>query len=79
MTDAMTTVDELVQFIDRARMALTEAGRPDLAENAHVIVTSTGVIRLSCAELRPGTVDPALVKFVSLDPQFERAQREAGS
>lgn len=75
-----TTIADLVGLIDRARMALTEAGRPDLADLAHVTVTATGQIRLSFREpAAAASPDPAVQKFLTLDPIFMGAHQEARS
>lgn len=70
---AAMTVGDLVQLIDRAPIALTEAGHPDLAEHAHAVVRPDGRIRLSSRELGPsGYSDPAGEKFLTLDPVFKK-------
>lgn len=65
------TVADLVGLIDRAKKALCEAGRPDLAEHAHVVVLPDGEVRLSFQELNPPDRIPVVEKFLTLDPVFE--------
>lgn len=77
--DAETSVAELVEFIERARMALAEAGRPELAERAHVVVRPDGGITLSFRELgSSGHGDPDAEKFLTLDPVFQMADQAQG-
>lgn len=70
--NADVTVAELVALIDRQRKALSEGGRPDLAELCHVRVLPTGDVRLSFADLPDVLLsDPTVEKAMSIDPAFE--------
>lgn len=77
MTTTATTADndvtiaEIREFMTRQRQALSEAGRPDLAETAHIVVTDDA-IKVVCADIPvPDRFDPDLLKAVSIDPVFE--------
>jgi hypothetical protein len=74
-TDADFTVGELTALLDRHRKALAEAGRPDLAEHAHVRVSPDGSLSIGYTPPRhKGTAAPEALKAVDIDPVFERAE-----
>lgn len=68
-----TTVAELAAFVERAKMALAEAGRPDLAELAYVAVEADGRVALRFDQRSWGGLDQTVLKAVGLDPVFEPA------
>lgn len=77
MTDDHVTVGEIRGFLTRQRQALSEAGRPDLAEVAHLVITDDR-LQLVCADVpSPDRHDPVLLKAVSIDPIFEHQEDPA--
>lgn len=69
--DDLVTVGEIREFLTRQRQALSEDGRPDLAELAHLVITDDR-LQMVCADVpSPDRFDPVLLKAVSIDPIFD--------
>lgn len=67
-----TTLAEMAELATRQAQALAEAGRPDLAEHSHIIVTQDGQMLLSTSPIvTEGKVDPDRLKAMAIDPLFQ--------
>lgn len=72
--DEDLTVAEIQAFITRARQALTEARRPDLAERCVVLIREDGRATVFFPNFADGDDDLSgaqeVVQFLNIDPQF---------
>ena len=70
------TVADLLAFLHRQKAALSEVGRSDLAERAHIVIYEDRLavsFNRPPAEVGPHSVEA--LKALELDPEFEKVNQ----
>jgi hypothetical protein len=64
------TVQGLAALVLRTKQALSEGGRPDLADKCRASVDEHGSVCLTFSEIVTGKSSPEVLKALSIDPKW---------